>query len=181
MGFSALSLTGALINVGSFGIPFYGFSHVGIVASYGGRNRLFESTTFNTLPCLIQGKPVSGSQCQGLDARIRAFRGSVRRIPLLEPLNSDQKGQLTEYLVSNVGQPYDYLGAERSGGKLWAQMHRLLHPEDTASLFCSEWCALALRKIDVFRTKNVSAWNPNSLYRSLLRRGTYGRRQKLSY
>lgn len=181
MGFSAFSLTGVLINIGSFGIPFYGFSHIGIVASYFGRNRLFESTTFNTSPCLIQGKSVSGSQCQSLDIRIRSFQGSVRRIPIKNPLTLEQGTRLTEYLVSNTGKPYDYLGAERSGGKLWAQMHRLLHPEDTASLFCSEWCVLAMRETDVFRSTNASAWNPNSLYRAVVRRGTHGRRQRLTY
>ena len=181
MGFSAWSLTGFLINIGSFGLPFRDFSHIGIVANYMDRLRLFESTTLNVLPCLIQGKRVSGSQCQNLDARIRGFRGSVRRIPIKEPLTEEQSKALTEYLVKNVGTPYDYLGAERSGGKLWAQLHRLLHPEDTALLFCSEWCVLAMREIDVFRSTNASAWNPNSLYRALLRRGTHGRRQRLTY
>lgn len=181
MGFSGRNLSGLIINIGSFGIPFRDFSHIGIVANYLGRNRLFESTSLNSLPCLIQNKPVSGSQCQDLDLRIRFYRGSVRRIPLKDPLTSEQSVDLTEYLVDNTGLPYDYLGAERSGGKLWAQMHRLLHPEDATALFCSEWCVLAMREIDVFRATNASAWNPNSLYRAVRRRGTYGKRQKLTY
>lgn len=181
MGFSGRNLSGLIINLGSFGIPFYDFSHIGIVANYMGRNRLFESTSLNSLPCLIQGKPVSGSQCQCLDSRIRGYRGSVRRIPLKTPLTDKQSSRLTEYLVKNTGTPYDYLGAERSGGKLWAQMHRLLHPEDAKSLFCSEWCVLAMREIDVFRATNASAWNPNSLYRAVVRRGMHGRRRRLAY
>lgn len=179
--FSGHNLSGLVINLGSFGIPFFGLSHIGIVANYLGKLRLFESTSLNDTPCLIQGKNVSGSQVQNLDIRIKAYPGTVKRIPLKTPLGDGKSRRLTEYLVESVGQPYDYLGAERSGGILWAQLHRFFHEESAESLFCSEWVALALRHIDVFRTGNASSWNPNSLYRQLIKRGIYCRRVKLTY
>ena len=178
--FSGHNLSGLIINLGSFGIPFYGLSHIGIVANYLGSPKLFESTSLNNTPCLIQGKNVSGSQVQDIDTRIKAYPGTVKRIPLKKELTDGESRRLTEYLVENIGHPYDYLGAERSGGKLWAQLHRFFHEESGESLFCSEWVALALRQIDVFRTGNASSWNPNSLYRQLIRRGIYGRRLKLT-
>lgn len=180
MSFSGHNLSGLIINLGSFGIPFFGLSHIGIAANYLGTLRLFESTSLNDTPCLIQGKNVSGSQVQDLDVRVAAYPGTVKRIPLKRKLTLGQSRQLTEYLVENAGQPYDYLGAERSGGILWARLQRFFHEESAESLFCSEWVALALRQIDVFRTGNASAWNPNSLYRQLVKRGIYHCRCKLT-
>ncbi len=176
IGFSAYSLTGLIINLGSFRLPFIGLSHIGIVGNYLGRPRLFESTSLNASPCLIQNRCVSGSQVQNLDTRIMPFKGRVYRIQPTRPLSTAQGKDLSAYLIDTVGKPYDYFGAERSGGKLWAQMHRLLHAESAASLFCSEWVALALREINVFHTGNASSWSPNSLYRELRRRDVYSRR-----
>lgn len=180
LSFSGYNLAGLVINLGSYGIPFFGLSHIGIAAEYLGKVRLFESTSLNNTPCLIQGKNVSGSQIQNIDTRIKAYPGMVKRIPIKKKLTNSESRRLTEYLIKNIGHPYDYLGAERSGGKLWAQLHRFFHEESGESLFCSEWVALALRQIDVFRTGNASSWNPNSLYRELVRRGIYCRRVKLT-
>ncbi len=176
-----MSLTGLSINLGSFGIPFYDLSHIAIAANYLGKPRLFESTTLAEGKCLIQNKQVAGSQVHNIDTRIKGFKGRVYRIQPRKPLSPRQSRRLTEYLVDNVGHPYDYFGAERSGGKLWSQLNRLLHPENQASLFCSEWCALALREIDVFRTGNASSWSPNSLYRELRRRNIVLRRKRIAH
>ena len=41
----------------------------------------------------------------------------------------------------------------------------LLHRDNLNSIFCSEWCCAAHAHIGVFRTDNVSRWNPNRFVR----------------
>ena len=177
--FSGWNLSGLVINLGTFGIPFYGFSHIGIVAAWNGNLRLFESTTLCKQPCLIQNSQVSGAQCHDIDTRISGYRGIIWKISLRIPLRIWQKGALAAYLHRDVGRSYDMLGAERSGGFLWQAFNRFLRPEDLNNLFCSEWVAASLRSIDVFRTANASAFNPNYLYRELRRRNIVLRCERL--
>ena len=169
IGFSGYNLSGIGINIFSGGFPFYGISHIGIVARYQGVLRLFESTTLCDLPCLVQGKPVSGAQVHDLDRRKNGYRGKVYHIPLKKELSFDQRNSLTTYLLNDVGKPYDMLGAGVSGGWFLRKIKAVLRPEDLNNLFCSEWCAAALDDINIFHTGNASTWNPNALYQEARR------------
>ncbi len=179
IGFSGYNLSGIGINIFSGGIPFYGISHIGIIARYQGVLRLFESTTLCCLPCLVQGKPVSGAQVHDLARRKNNYRGKVYHIPLKKKLTATQTKSLTTYLLNDVGKPYDMLGAGVSGGWFLRKIKAVLRPEDLNNLFCSEWVAAALDDIDIFHTGNASTWNPNAFYREGRRRGITHRKKRV--
>ena len=62
--------------------------------------------------------------------------------------------------------PYDKLGAVRSAGVGLSWIESLLHRDNLNSIYCSEWCCDAHTYIGVFRTDNVSRWNPNRFVRT---------------
>lgn len=179
IGFSSYDLSGFVINLGSVGIPFFGISHIGIVAPYEGQNRLFESTTLCKLPCLHQKKPVSGAQVHDINRRISDYNGKVYHIPLIRELNPLETVKLRAYLMKDVGKPYDMLGAGFSGGYLFQKIRRFLRPQDLNNLFCSEWCAAAHNHVNRFYTGNASRWNPNALYREERKRGIVAKRRRI--
>lgn len=179
IGFSSWDWTGFVINVGSLGIPFIDLSHVGIVADFERGLALFESTTLSDQPCLVQKKVTSGAQVHSIIGRVANYNGLVYHIPLYRPLNYLQRKDLTEFLMKDVGKPYDMLGAFRSGGHLFAKMESILRPEEMNNLFCSEWAMGAWKASRVFQTKSASKWNPNSMYRTALRREVCQRRYLL--
>ncbi len=158
-------------------VTFSRYSHIGIV---GDDNLLFESTTGALPPCEIMKQKIKGSQAQLLHSRIAAYNGKVWRLPLVDSFHENscsmRRGRnLAKYLVSLVGRPYDYIGAERSGGFLWNRIMRVLHPESLDALFCSELCAAALDHIGYFHTGSASSWSPGKLARALRRRGVVGK------
>jgi hypothetical protein len=61
--FAGKGIVSAIIDLATFQLPDVGISHVGILAEYKGDVILFESTTLNDQPCLIQGKRVEASSC----------------------------------------------------------------------------------------------------------------------
>ena len=57
IGFSGDSWISACVNIATYGIPFWGLSHVGIMGhADDGRLLLFESTQLDDLPCEITGE-----------------------------------------------------------------------------------------------------------------------------
>lgn len=179
IGFSSYDLSGLVINLGSLGVPFFGISHIGIIADCMGSLRLYESTTLCKLPCLVQKKPVSGAQVHNIDSRIRDFNGKVYHIPLKDELSKLESIKLKSYLLKDIGKPYDMLGAGASGGWLLQKIRRYLKPEDLNNLFCSEWCAAGHNHVKRFHTGNASKWNPNSLYRAERKRGVVSKRIRI--
>lgn len=167
IGFSGDSWLSASINLATYGLPWWSLSHVGIVADYDGELLLFESTTLNDVPCVIQGRPFRGTQAQRPIARIGGYKGKVWHYSLYRPLYPDEDMRLTKLLVSTVGTPYDEIGALRAGGIGWSWIESLLREQDLSSIFCSEWVAAAYAAIGLFATDNVSRWNPNRLVRYL--------------
>ncbi len=179
VGFSGYSAAGLLINLGSFGVPFFGLSHIGVVAEFAGRAVIFESTTLCKRPCLIQKARVSGVQCHPIDERISEYFGKVWRYPLSCILTSLQRRRLSEFCMNKIGTPYDMGGAFRSGGKVFSWLEGKLYGQDMQYLFCSEFCAAAHRYIDVFRNVNSSRWSPNSLIREEYEQGSLKPRRRI--
>jgi len=174
LGFSSRSCLGIWINLGTFGVPLVGLSHVGVVIAHPetGELVLCESTTLAPWKCCIRGQRTSGVQCQRIDRRVERYQGTVWRYPLAIPLITDQSERLTSYCVHSLGTRYDMDGAFRARVLGFGWLHRLLfgRDEDLTSLFCSEFVAAALRSIGQFRTSSASNWNPNKLTRELRRR-----------
>ena len=84
IGFSGNSWISGLINIGTYGIPGWGISHVGIMAhADDGRLLLFESTTLENMPCEISGECFDGTQAHDLTRFSRhttARSGTTRSI-----------------------------------------------------------------------------------------------------
>jgi hypothetical protein len=179
IGFSGWNWISALINMGSFGIPFWSISHVGIMAEHNGKLLLFESTTLNTVPCEVTGKRISGSQAHPLEHNLQNYNGAIWHYPLYRPLFDHERLRLNEFLVSTIGRPYDAIGAFRSGGAGFSWLESQFREADLHSLFCSEWCAAAHAEIGLFTTDNGSRWSPNHLTRRERRLGILRRPRRL--
>lgn len=167
VGFSSWDWSGVIINIGTYGVPFIHLSHIGIMAEHMGKLVLFESTTLCPIPCMIQGKRVGGAQAHPLEDRIETYPGRVYHYPLMKSLNCAPAIDLSNFLHSQIGRPYDMLGAVHSGGKVFSYLESLFRKSnDASSLYCSEWCALAHHEIGLFRTRSASKWSPNALVRA---------------
>lgn len=172
IGFSGQRWPSVVINLFSYGIPFWSISHVGIMGEHQGEPLLFESTTLSDLPCVLQGKPFKGTQACRLDERLASYTGRIWHYPLYRRLFVAEAERLNQVLIDHIGISYDHIGAVRAGGKAWSWFESFLHEEDLGHIFCSELCAAAHREIGMLRTDNVSRWNPNRLIR-------YERRERI--
>lgn len=180
VGFSGKGFVADGINLGSFGIPRWGLSHIGIVAKYRGKLYIFESTTLNKgKPCDIMGEACSGVQAHYLSDILKRD-GKVWRYELIGGLSDEKSQKLTNNLLMHLGIAYDYFGAARSGGVLLRKVEGLLRPEDLSTFFCSELVALMLDELGIIAIENASAQSPNSLGRKLVREyiTTYPKRIK---
>jgi len=166
IGFSGHCLVSALVNIATYGIPFWSISHVGIMGHADDKRlMLFESTQLDDLPCEIMGEVFLGTQAHQLEHVVNIYKGKVWHYPLYRALYPDEDSRLTEFLMGTIGTPYDKLGAIRTAGVGLSWIESLLHRDNLNSIFCSEWCAAGHTTLGVLRTDNVSRWNPNRLVR----------------
>lgn len=170
LGFSGRGFVSDTINVLTYGIPRWSISHVAIIGDYEGRLLLFESTTLDGEPCAILRTPIHGVQSHEIEPRVAMYNGRVWHYPLVYRLVDWQSELLTNFLMSVLGVSYDELGAFRSGGFGFSFIESKLRPANLHSIFCSELVAASHSKINVFKTDNVSRWNPNLLLRRERRR-----------
>lgn len=173
IGFSACSALGVGINVCTLGLPFWGLSHVGIIAGNPDTWEpvLWESTALIDRPCLVRRRRVDGVQCHRIRTRLKTYCGRAWLYRLKQPLAEREGYCLTSYLYSNLGRDYDYLGALRARETPLGWMEQWLCPENLHSLFCSELAAAAYRRVGRLNTANCSKWSPNRLARTLVRQG----------
>jgi len=168
LGFSGNTLVSFAINIATYGTPFCGHSHVGIMAhATDGQLLFFESTSLAELPCEIQKVLFEGTQAHKLDDLVRVTESKVYHYPLYRPLYSAEDQRLTKFLTETLGTPYDMVGAFRSAGVGLSWIESLFRPQDLASIFCSEWVVSALSIIGVCPASNASRWSPNRLIRHL--------------
>ena len=180
IGVSGSGLVSGVINVGTFGLPGSGVSHVGIVCGPPTELMVYESTSFGRPPCAIQGKRVSGVQAHRLSDFLKFNKdATVWHYPLRCALYGEQQVRLQGTLDSLLGVPYDTRGAIQAGGFFFRIVQSYLHGEATATLFCSEMTAWVLTRIGVMHTHNSSKWNPNRLCRWLVRQGVCDKPRKL--
>jgi hypothetical protein len=172
VGFSGRAWDSVVINVFTFGIPFWGLSHVGVLGhTPDGRLLFWESTGESNLPCEFAKKKVSGAQAHTIKDQLAAYKGRVWLYPLYRPLYENEDERLTEFLMSHLGRSYDLQGAIRAGGAVVAPIESLLREENLDQLFCSEEVAAAETNIGIMQTDNASQWSPNKLMRYLRRNG----------
>ncbi len=172
IGFSGESFISDFINVVTYGVPRWGISHVGIMGEApDGRLLSFESTTLDGLPCEITKEHFNGTQAHSLDAVVKAYQGKVWHYPLCRTLYENERQRLTQFLMETIHTPYDEMGAFRSAGIGLSWIESLFREDDLTTIFCSEWCCAAHTEIGIFRTDNVSRWNPNRFVRTERRQG----------
>jgi len=168
IGFSGRSWISAAVNIGTWGIPLWGISHVGIMAhAADGRLLIFESTSLGDLPCEISGESFAGTQAHRLEDILRVYKGRAYHYSLYRPLYPNEDERLTQFLMETIHTPYDMMGVFCAAGVGLSWFESLLRPQDLSTIFCSEWLAAALSVIGVYSTSNVSRWNPNHLVRKL--------------
>lgn len=180
IGFSGDNMLSALINLATYGLPFWSLSHCGIMAhASDGRLLLFESTQLDNLPCAIKGVVFHGSQAHELSSVVAAYKGKVWHYPLCRSLYPTEDERLTEFLMATLHTPYDQMGAMRTAGVGLSWVESLLRPDNLDFIFCSEWCCAAHTHIGLFKTGHVSRWNPNRFVRAERRLGILRRPVRL--
>jgi hypothetical protein len=180
IGFSGDSWISALVNIATYGVPFWSLSHVGVLGhADDGRLLLFESTQLDGLPCEITGEVFLGTQAHQLEHVVEVYKGKVWRYPVYRPLYPTEDERLTEFLMSTIHTPYDKLGAIRSAGVGLSWIESLLHPDNLNSIFCSELVAAAYACVGLWATAHVARWNPNRLARWLRSAGVLRKPRKL--
>jgi len=165
VGFSGFGRHSILVNLVTYGLPFWSISHVGVIGEYDGEKLLFESTMLSNIPCVIQKKPFKGVQAVKLEDRLTYYSGRAWLYPIYRQLYVNEANRLNKFLLDKVGIPYDKLGGMRTATVSLSWIESKLHEEDLSSLFCSELVAASHRRIGLLRTDNASRWNPNKLVR----------------
>lgn len=163
--FSGFGRQSFLINLVTYGLPFWSISHVGIIGEYDGEKLLFESTVLSNIPCVIQNKPFRGVQAVHLQDRLDTYRGRAWHYPIYRQLFGAESERLNAFLLDKIGTPYDKVGGMRSAGIGLSWLESKLRGEDLSLLFCSEYIAASHRRIGLLRTDNASRWNPSRLVR----------------
>ena len=177
--FSGFGRKSVIVNLVTFGWPFWYASHVGIIGEYNGEQLLFESTTLSNLPCVIQEKPFKGVQAVRLTDRINSYNGRVYHYPIYRPLFGFETERLNEFLLDKVGTPYDLHGGVRSATHGLSWLESRFKGEDLNYIFCSELVAAAHARIGLLQTSSASRWNPNRLVRYERRTGILKRARRL--
>lgn len=176
VGFSERGPVGCLINLLTFGVPFWGIGHVGTIARHVDELLLYHSTAAQSLPCAITGKFVDGVQAQRPDEFIAQYPGRIWRYPSKRVPPSEA---LTWWLEDKLGTAYDYVGAMEARKTPLAWLHRKLTPESLNRIFCSEYLAAMLRYLGWMDFKDASEVTPNALCRSVVRAGVYGKPERV--
>ncbi len=156
--FSGRNFLSDIINIGTYGIPRWSISHVGIVAEswFAPKDRKF---LYEALP--------DGIKANCPDGTIHRYSGRVWVYPLYRKLYEDESDRLSTSLANIISIPYDKLGAGRSAGFLFASIQALFRGQDLSTFFCSELIANKLSEIGIHPVTNASKWNPNRLVRDL--------------
>ena len=151
------------------------FSHIGVCArDANGRVLIFESTTLCNLACEIAHKKTHGTQAHLPADRVGNYQGKVWRLRLAvrETLTEPESQRLSDFLLSEIGKPYDYAGAMISA--TWRlRLSSWLYPT-MQRLFCSYYVMAALKDIGkVDKDLNPRAYNPARVARNLQTWGSY--------
>lgn len=179
VGFSGTGIVSDAINLGTYGVPRWGLSHIGIISRYEKHRYLFESTTTNRdTDCDILHRTVKGVQAHLL-SNIVTRPGKVWLYRSIRRLDTFEKRRLRVALLAQVGTPYDFAGAFQSRGCLLKFFRSMLREEDVTELFCSELVSLALKQSKIFQIENSSFQSPNSLVRYLVRSNVYRGRVRI--
>lgn len=175
-----------VISVGTLSVfgprrLFLGPSHVAILCEKPRGDGLMwvESTTLCRHSCAIQNRKVSGVQAHEPDQRVNDYLSAggsvdVYRLSPIRSLSHDESGLLRDILVRHFIEKeigYDLGGALISGTRVLKLSSFWF--ADLNEVFCSELIAAVLQALCRLGDENPTRFNPGSLLRKLVRRGTY--------
>lgn len=166
LSFNDGGLVSSLIALGSWGLPKITPSHVGIITEVGDRGLfLVESTTTfgGDTACRVTGRKGSGVRALFLEETL-VRKGRIWHHPLRIPLTPFARYRLSEYLVAQLGKPYDLKGAIRSG-MMVRVLARILRKGSLDQMFCSELCAAAWAEAGIMQIGMASFYSPSALIR----------------
>lgn len=130
-------------------------SHVAIVVDWESEPRLLESTTIDSVPCLVTGERVKGVQLHEIEERIAAYPGRVYVARLIDEqkLNWVEKKKLTRMALKVIGTPYSEVGAFLAGTnfikRAWWFYGKL------NITYCSGLCEWLLKNVDRWDWQHV--------------------------
>ncbi len=166
LAFSGASFQSDIINIGTYGIPRWSISHVGIVSTDFLRWSRKEIPHFH--PTILFEAMPSGVQFRvNIKKIVNEYNGRVWVYPLYRRLYPHEVQRLADSLFDIEEIPYDKVGAGRSAGFLFATIQALFRGQDLSTFFCSELIANKLSEIGIHPVTNASKWNPNRLVRDL--------------
>jgi hypothetical protein len=151
------------------------FSHIGICArGPRGDVLVFESTTLCDSPCEVLRHKVHGAQAHKPWERLDEYRGKVWRLRLAprEALTESESLRLTNFLMAEIGKPYDYDGALVAGTFALRLCRMFVSRSDV--FFCSDLVLAALKDVRrVDHDLNPRSFSPGRAVRDLTYWGTY--------
>lgn len=147
------------------------FSHIGICAKGpAGNVLLFESTTLCDLPCEITRRKTKGVQAHKPADRLAAYQGKAWRVRLTEPLTPGESGILSTFVVSKIGEPYDW-GAVMC--VTWRLRLATWFVPRSDTYFCSDLVMAGLKEVRrVDQDLNPRSYSPGRTVRDLAYWGT---------
>lgn len=172
IGFSSLHPLSVAVALGTYGIPGWDLTHVGIVVREESELLLAESTMQLSLPCRWRGRLVAGVQAHGFGRRMEHhLRGWGNRAWWYRSktrLDAAQQADLSTKLRLQQGVSYDILGAfrARSTPLGWILRRIRKRPADLRMFFCSEFVADVWQKMGLMDPRyNPSEIHPKALGR----------------
>lgn len=167
-------------------LPWLGYSHVGLIVEFAtrppfllvpDRMLLVDATTVDYEPCLFTDK-TSGCRARTIPERIKAYQkdgGQVYHFPIKRTLLSYQVQFLERHARTQLGKPYDYLGAWRCRSTPIAWLMRKLYPNTSKMLYCAESSARLLGgRLDSIVCEDPEEQSPNSLAKLVTDQDTHG-------
>lgn len=172
IGFSSLNPLSAAIALGTYGIPGWDLTHVGIVAREESELLLAESTMQLSIPCRWSRQLVAGVQAHGFRQRmehhLRGFGSRLWWYRCKTSLDASQEADLSRKCRLRRGVAYDMLGAFRARSTPLGWLLRWIRkrPADLRTLFCSEFAAHIWQEMGLMSFKyNPSDIHPRALGR----------------
>ena len=169
IGFSGDSWISAGINIATYGIPFWGISHVGIMGNAAdGRLLIFESTSLDDLPCEISRRELHWHAGPPVGRHSRRVQGKGVALPALSAA-VPERGRAADRVPDGDAftSPTTRWGRSARPASACPGSSRCCIPSNLHTIFCSEWVAAAYAVTGLHATDNVSRWNPNRLCRNL--------------
>jgi hypothetical protein len=147
------------------------------------RTLVFGSTTLSKVPCVIRGERIKGSQAHDVVRVITDYPGRIWVMQPKEALTRQEKRRLVEYLLAQLGKPYDRRGAALAGTRWvkWMPGFRTW-AADRTRLYCVEKVEAAL-EASLFGRRlpplDPGRDSPKTMVRKLVKSGLYEKPQRV--